>query len=138
MSTRASIIVQDGYERIQFYRHSDGFPTGTMPLLERFMEHVRAGRIRANASQAAGWLVIMGAQELVEIFSRHDGMIDAGDGSLADYKPSETLFGWKASTIEPCQTPPADIEYVYTVDVGLQSIRVTYPDGSPVPAKEAA
>jgi hypothetical protein len=35
MSTRSNIIVDDGYRRIQLYRHYDGFPDDLLPDLEQ-------------------------------------------------------------------------------------------------------
>ena len=31
MSTRANIIIKDSYQEQIFYRHSDGYPDGTLP-----------------------------------------------------------------------------------------------------------
>ena len=63
MSTRASIIIKDEDEKLIFYRHSDGYPTGTMPTLNKFLELVKSGKIRDNVGQSAGWLIILGALE---------------------------------------------------------------------------
>ena len=38
MSTRSNIIVQDEYNRIQVYRHYDGYPEGVMPELIKALE----------------------------------------------------------------------------------------------------
>jgi hypothetical protein len=37
VSTRAQIIVE-GLEEIKFYKHSDGYPEGVLPVLEPFLE----------------------------------------------------------------------------------------------------
>lgn len=119
MSTRADIILTDGENELYFYRHSDGYPEGALPTLEAFMEHVRAGRIRDNVSQAAGWLVIMGAQE---------GSYHPDGVTLADYVPTDEGYsGWKAGALEPTPfAPSADnwSQYVYTVN--LKTKEVTY------------
>ena len=48
MSTRANIVLVDDTDRLYFYRHSDGYPEGTMPSLELFIDAVRQGKIRDN------------------------------------------------------------------------------------------
>ena len=60
MSTRANIVIKDEYSELWFYRHSDGYPEGTLPTLTEFLDAVKAGLIRNNVSQAAGWLIIIG------------------------------------------------------------------------------
>ncbi len=63
MSTRAGIIIKDGYNEVHFYRHSDGYPEVTLPKLEKFLKWVKDGKIRNNVQQASGWLIIIGAEE---------------------------------------------------------------------------
>jgi len=63
MSTRAGVIIKDGHDELHFYRHSDGYPEGTLPTLEKFLNLVKEGKIRNNVDQAAGWLIIIGAEE---------------------------------------------------------------------------
>lgn len=63
MSTRANIIITDGQDKLFFYRHSDGYPSGTLPTLNLFLEWVKVGKIRDNVQQAAGWLILIGANE---------------------------------------------------------------------------
>ena len=42
MSTRANILVKDAFgEKLWFYRHSDGYPSGALPLLRVFMKAVK-------------------------------------------------------------------------------------------------
>jgi hypothetical protein len=108
MSTHAQIIVTDGQDQQWFYRHSDGYPNGTLPTLELFLNKVRKKEIRNNTEQACGWLVIIGHAEYAE--------------ARAKYAES---MGWKVGAYEPC--PPVehgDIEYLYTVD--LRTCTVTY------------
>lgn len=63
MSTRANIVIKDRHDKLFFYRHSDGYPEGTLPTLNKFIDWVKSGKIRDNVSQAAGWLIILGALE---------------------------------------------------------------------------
>jgi hypothetical protein len=37
MSTRAQIVVE-GMEEVKFYKHSDGYPEGVLPVLEPFLK----------------------------------------------------------------------------------------------------
>lgn len=37
MSTRAQIVVE-GIEEVKFYKHSDGYPEGVLPVLEPFVQ----------------------------------------------------------------------------------------------------
>jgi len=64
MSTRAQIKITDSFgQELWFYRHSDGYPDGTLPTLQKFLDWVKAGKIRDNVEQAAGWLILIGAEE---------------------------------------------------------------------------
>lgn len=128
MSTRANILVKDQDDQLWFYRHSDGYPEGIMPLLEKFMEWVKTGKIRDNVSQASGWLIILGAMEYNSIPS-------------AEYKPDKVFHkfthkgsvkfesvkdpnDWKVGAIEPTTGKHGDIAYLYTVD--LEKKTITY------------
>ena len=105
MSTRANIIVKDQYSELWFYRHSDGYPEGAMPLIARFVKAVNEGRLRSNVGQSAGWLVMMGAKEYDTI--RMDLNAEEWDQSM----------GWKVGSIEPTNGEHGDIEYRYTIEL---------------------
>jgi hypothetical protein len=108
MSTGANVIIKDGYgEELWFYRHSDGYPQGTLPSLNKFMDWLRAGRIRNNASQAAGWLIIIGNQE----YNR--GLEPGTENSMS---------GWKVGAYEPTAGQHGDIEYLYTIDLAAKTL----------------
>ena len=62
MSTRANIIIKDNYDKLFFYRHSDGYPECTKTSLEEFMK-LYSNKLRDNVSQSAGWLILHGALE---------------------------------------------------------------------------
>lgn len=107
MSTRCQVIIKDAYSEVWFYRHSDGYPEGVMPSLEKFLSWVKEDRIRDNAEQASGWLVLIGHQEY-EVPS----------------EPSKgSSMGWKIGAYEPCAPERhSDIEYLYTVDLAKGTI----------------
>jgi len=108
MSTRAQIIIKDSDSELWFYRHSDGYPEGTMPTLNKFLEWVKSGRIRDNVEQSAGWLIIIGANEY----------------GNKNYEPGNDRFmGWKVGAYEPSiPEKHDDIEYLYTIDLVKKEI----------------
>ena len=121
MSTRATVIVKDSYEKIYFYRHSDGYPEGALPSLRKFMRWVIEGKIRNNAQQAAGWLVMIGARETDKIY--------IGDGKyspkadLTEPSPDTSGYEWKVGNYEPSGPElPGDIEWLYELDVDKKTI----------------
>lgn len=114
MSTRANIKVVDDATTLWFYRHSDGDPETTLPVLTQFMRWMINGRIRTNASQSSGWLIALGMQEYGTI------------GKL--YLYGEPNGDWKIGTIEPTDGQHSDINYLYTVDTAKQEIRVEAVD----------
>jgi len=123
MSTRCQVIVKDGWEEVWFYRHSDGYPDGTLPTLEKFLQWVKDGKIRDNAEQASGWLVMIGAEEYAYKLNIKTMKYDK--------RPLETLFepsddtgrDWKVGAYEPCApVKHGDIEYLYTVDLKNKTI----------------
>ena len=94
-----------------------------MPTLQKFLDWVKAGKIRSNVEQAAGWLILIGAEEY---------------GSTYDYKtrtssPKATLTeplddqlsGWKCGAYEPCACRDfhGDIEYFYTISLADKTIK---------------
>jgi hypothetical protein len=67
MSTRSNIIIKETFsylegsekvtktDKLFFYRHSDGYPDGALPLLLKFMEGINkkiANRFRASCRMA--------------------------------------------------------------------------------------
>jgi hypothetical protein len=107
MSTRANIIIKDEYSSLIFYRHSDGYPKGTLPTLNAFLELVKSGKIRDNVSQAAGWLIIIGHEEY---------------GVRCSYEIAKDESEWKVGAYEPTTEIHGDIEYLYTVDLVKKTI----------------
>lgn len=133
MSTRANIVIKAGRDRLWFYRHSDGYPEGTLPTLQKFMEWLRAGRIRNNVSQAAGWLVLLGTQEYLpgkislDKFSTSYNTEsyrvpkDQGEDDFSPGEPRSTT-GWKVGAYEPTTGIHGDIEYLYTIDLAAKTL----------------
>lgn len=116
MSTRCQVIVKDRYSEIWFYRHSDGYPEGVAETLNQFLQYVKDGKIRDNAEQAAGWLIIIGHKEYME--QMPDYYKDEPTGT-------ESFAGWKVGAYEPSVSKEhGDIEYLYTVD--LERKEITY------------
>lgn len=106
MSTRCQVIVKDDYDAIWFYRHSDGYPEGTMPSLQKLMDWVNKGLIRDNAEQASGWLVIIGADEyksrqIPRKAANWEDLTPQRETEWKDKIPSVPK-DWKVGAFEPC------------------------------------
>lgn len=119
MSTRANIIItDDNHERLYFYRHSDGYPdkpAGAMATLTMFLDMVKQGKIRDNAQQAAGWLIMLGTEEYEQTLAK----------CLA--QPKNDYMSWKVGAYEPTTCIHGDVEYIYVVNLATK--RVEYIDG---------
>lgn len=122
MSTRANVIIKDKHGQLIFYRHSDGYPEGVLPTLNKFMDWVKTGKIRDNVSQAAGWLIMVGAQEYDTIY------VSLGDRrqktTLTEPNAEDRMSGWKVGSYEPTTSIHGDIEYLYTLDLAAKTILV--------------
>lgn len=106
MSTRCNIKLTDEHgTELWFYRHSDGYPEGAMPVLEEFVGLVNSGKIRRDAMQAAGWLILLGADEYGVTLNT----LRAAN--------KDTMMGWKVGSIEPTTGQHSDIEWLYHVDL---------------------
>jgi len=121
MSTRANVILKETYkdsfrkewtEELLFYRHSDGYPEGVLPTLEKLSDWIRRGVVRNNLMQVAGWLVILGAMEYNTIPD-----FEVKDGYLRDTDTIKDPKDWKVGAYEPCTGLAGNGEYVYTMDV---------------------
>lgn len=107
MSTRANIVIKSGREKLFFYKHSDGYPSGTMPLLETLLNRVKSGEYRDNVGQFSGWLIIEGRKEFINTFDK---------SGVPEY------YNWKCGDIEPTTCIHGDIEYLYTIDLVKKTI----------------
>lgn len=125
MSTRCNIIVKDKYNKLYFYRHSDGYPEGAMPLLEKFLSWVKSGKIRNNIGQASGWLIVLGALEYQTIPKCLE-VEETEYSKSGDVSSIEEPEDWKCGSIEPTNGIHGDVEYIYTVD--LDKKEITYKE----------
>ena len=113
MSTRANIIIKDNNSKLFFYRHSDGYPEGTMPTLEKFLNLVKEKRIRSNVNQASGWLILIGAEEYGKSLK-----------SLRENPADINMINWEVGAYEPTTGIHGDIDYLYIIDLGNLSIKI--------------
>lgn len=107
MATRANIILKDGKEKLIFYKHWDGYPEGTLPLLNEFLDNVKSGVYRDNIMQCAGHLILLGRKNM-----------------LSELNPIQTGYNWKVGDIEPTTRIHEDIDYKYTIDLVKKTITV--------------
>jgi hypothetical protein len=120
MSTRCNIVLKDGYgQELIFYRHSDGYPEGVAKTLREFLKLVKQSRIRNNVSQAAGWLILLGAEEYGKSLE-----------NLRTEAPDADLSGWKVGAYEPTLRIHFDIEYLYEIDLAKKTLRGWEHDGT--------
>jgi len=116
MGTRAGIIVKDKYGKdLMFYKHWDGYPTGILPLLMKFMGKVKKGVIRNNVEQASGHLIVMGYLAREADYRRHR------KADLPIYRDQDV---WKCGWIEPSTEINDDIAYLYILDLESKHIVV--------------
>jgi hypothetical protein len=124
MATRANILIKDDTDTLYFYRHWDGYPDCVLSSLETFLTWLKEGKIRDNVTQAAGWLIILGANE----YKRNQMPGDDQDGKseaaqmLGDLVPGKPLNDWKVGAYEPTTGIHGDVEYIYTVDLKRKQI----------------
>jgi len=107
MSTRANVQIKDQFDNLWFYRHSDGYPEGTLPTLTKFTDMIKDNQIRSNVNQSAGWLIQIGYEEYKE------------------YQPS-----WKIGSYEPTTCRHNDIEYLYVIDLDKKTTKIYKTDWS--------
>jgi hypothetical protein len=130
MSTRANIILKEGEEKLYFYRHSDGYPSGTMPTLEKFLNWMKEGKIRNNIQQAGGWLIVLGAIEYNAI-PKYKTIETTRYGRTLEETDDESIQAptdWKVGAYEPTTDLHGDIEYLYTIDMEKMEIQVQAAD----------
>jgi len=125
MSTRSQVVIKDSNSEQWFYRHSDGYPSGNMPQLHRFMRWRTEGRIRSNVEQASGWLVLIGADEYGYDYNIDTG-IEKRRENLFEPNGSDQIGGWKCGAYEicTCGKEHGDIEWLYTIDLEANNITV--------------
>jgi hypothetical protein len=124
MSTRAQVKIVDGQgQELWFYRHSDGYPDGTMPTLEKFLSWVKEGKIRSNVEQAAGWLILIGAEEYNEVYD-YKTQTKSKKETLTE-PTGDSLNRWKCGAYEPCACRDlhGDVEHLYTINLADKTIK---------------
>ena len=129
MSTRCNVLVKDSHDKLWFYRHSDGYPSCTAESLKTFLRWLLDGRIRSNASQSSGWLVVMGHEEylwdvIVDLDLHSDRPSPRHEPGLKD---SRGYADWKVGAYEPTVGPHGDIEFLYVIDVEKATIACYEP-----------
>lgn len=130
MSTRANIILKEGEDKLFFYRHSDGYPSGTMPTLQKFVQWMKDGKIRNNISQGSGWLIILGAIEYNAI-PKYKTEVTESYGRKREDTVDESIeppTDWRVGAYEPTTDLHGDIEYLYTIDLLTYEIKVQEAD----------
>ncbi len=129
MSTRANIMImttttfgdEKFIEKQLLYRHSDGYPEGTLPTLKVFMKWIISGKIRGNVSQSCGWLVLIGAVEYHTIAAKLFEGTKYNIDTLAKWTPGD----WKCGAYEPAMELTGDHEFLYELDLTKKEIRIT-------------
>jgi hypothetical protein len=118
MSTRANILLKDNHGgKLWFYQHSDGYPDGMLPTLEKFVKLLKDGIIRDNLGQAAGWLILFGAKQMAE-YLEQSKYVDYNVKTIRSEPDSkDSMYGWKAGFIEPTVGLHGDIEYLYVINI---------------------
>jgi len=138
MSTRANIVLKESYndstgrkieQKLFFYRHSDGYPEGTLPTLNIFMDWLKTGKIRNSLSQAAGWLIILGAIEYGTIpkykTKKPFKTSDCEEGILETIdKPRDNGSTWKVGAYEPTTNLHGDIQYIYKINLTTKKLTI--------------
>ena len=127
MSTRAQVKITDEFGgELWFYRHSDGYPDGAMPGLEKFLSWVKEGKIRDNVEQAGGWLVLIGAKEYEYSRVYKDGKAEKVKKESLTEPSLDAFSGWKCGAYEPCSCRDlhGDVQYLYTISLKDKTIKV--------------
>lgn len=127
MSTRCNVIIKDSDGKLIFYRHSDGYPEGVKESLGLFMQFLREGKIRDNVGQAAGWLVLIGADEYAK--AGYSGTVEGLRGGDNKEEPKHSFSDWKCGAYEPSTCIHGDIEFLYEIDLTAQTLNGWRHDG---------
>jgi len=130
MSTRANIILKEGNNSLYFYRHSDGYPKGTMPTLNKFIGWLKAGKIRNCLQQGSGWLIVLGALEYNTIpeHETEKETIHGREYINVNFDTMKEPKDWKVGAYEPTTCIHGDIEYLYTIDLVKKELTVQKVD----------
>jgi hypothetical protein len=149
MSTRANILMKDGYSKQWFYRHSDGYPSCTAESLKTFVKWLVEGKIRENVSQGGSWLIVLGNNEtnaMIKDMNKRDKERAKEDRSYPARKYTKKDFGggstpasggmsgWKVGAYEITDSEHGDIAYLYTIDMEKKTVSITiaYSEGDSI------
>jgi len=128
MSTRSQIVIKDDYSEQWFYRHSDGYPSGNLPQLFKFMSWLNEGKIRNNVEQSAGWLILIGAREYDTYYAKNQKgeYSDIPKDDIARPNDCDISSGWKCGAYEicSCRELHGDVEWLYTIDLQDNTIEI--------------
>lgn len=125
MSTRANIIIKDNFGgKLFFYRHSDGYPEGTMPTLNIFLNWLKEGQIRKDLQQASGWLIVLGAIEYNALPKFKTEKSDFNRKAYGDIDSIQKPEDWKVGAYEPTTGIHGDIEFLYIIDIDKATVKV--------------
>jgi len=135
MSTRCNVILKESYsykanngrtvnrtKELVYYRHSDGYPEGTLPSLNKFLELLRENKIRRDLSQGAGWLILIGAIEYNTIPEYEKGAEGKTEYGLID--TIKEPKSWKVGAYEPTTEIHGDIEFLYEINMRTAELTI--------------
>ena len=135
MSTRCNVILKESYtykanngrtvsraKELIFYRHSDGYPEGTLPSLNKFLELLRENKIRRDLSQGAGWLILIGAIEYNTIPEYEKGAEGKTEYGLID--TIKEPKSWKVGAYEPTTEIHGDIEFLHEINMRTAELTI--------------
>lgn len=125
MSTRTNVIIESKKynEKLYFYRHSDGYPEGTLPTLQIFMDWLKRDIIRDNVPQSAGWLIMLGAIEY-NTFPEYklEKPLWEGHKPYGDIQSIQEPKDWKIGAYEPTTGMHGDIAYLYIINLDNKTL----------------
>ena len=117
MGTRANVVLSDGDGVMSFYKRCDGYPSETMPTLEKFMDLVKSGKIKDNVLESSGWLILLGADEI------KDNEGDDWKDRVPCVPYGDSQLNHEASAYQFSYGLNADIMYLYVVDLVAKTIK---------------
>ena len=133
MSTRSQVIIKDDYDEQWFYRHSDGYPSGNLPQLQKLIKWYDDGLIRDNVEQSAGWLILIGAREYDHYHKFENGKVKEIPKDDITTPSKKDFSSWKCGSYEiSVPQEHGDINYLYTINLENKTITIkdTYTENT--------
>jgi len=125
MSTRSQVIIKDAYDEQWFYRHSDGYPSGNLPQLQKLIKWYDEGLIRDNVEQSAGWLILIGAREYDHYHEFENGKVRKIPKDDICKPSKKDLSSWKCGSYEiSVPREHGDIEYLYIINIEDKTLTI--------------